>query len=142
MSPIKFTFYLTNADNRVIFPFGKHKMLYPEMLDVYGEFKIIIYGKTIYDQPLSVLELLQQTEKWKHSKKPKDMLYISIETNDNPNITFHLTDGQFRISSPWQLFESHDLFTKDEIATALDELKESVKEQMQVEAERQRGFAN
>ena len=132
---INFEFVLTNPDNVVLKKsINEYGNKYPEILDVCGEFRILVEGNIFFNEPqFPVVELVVFFEKWiKSKRKAKGMQFNSIETEDNPLIQFKSEKDKFCIFSPWQLFECHELFTKNEIMEAFHELKKSVDEQIQL----------
>ena len=52
--------------------------------------------------------------------------YNSVETEENPLISFICKNEKYNIHSPWQLFESHELFTKQQLVFALQNLEKSI----------------
>lgn len=100
---------------------------YPELIYPDGLFRIILNGKMFFEQPFAILELIRARDIWDRSKA---MQYNSIETEDNPLISiFPAADG-WKLQSPWQLFESSDIFSTADIEQAIAKLSDSVKEQL------------
>jgi hypothetical protein len=126
-------FSLTNPDNVILKKsIREYGIKYPDILDVCGEFIIKIDEQIFFNEPqFPVVEFIVFLDKWTSSRsKTKDMLFYSIETEDNPLIQFRLEKDMFHIFSPWQLFSSHELFTKQELLEAINELMESLDEQL------------
>ena len=101
---------------------------YPEILKNEGEFQIKVNGALYFDEPnFSVDEFLLYAERWLTDKdKAQDMRYFSVDTDDNPLISFSVNNDRWYIESPWQMFECNDSFTRDELERAVSELKRSV----------------
>lgn len=116
---IKFIFAFTSEPPAII------PEQYPEILKYEGNFSIEIDNKVFfYDTNFSIFEFLLYTEKWKFDD---DMQYISLETDENPLISFLQKDGLFYIKSPWSLFEYEKGFTKNELLDSLDIMKKDLR---------------
>lgn len=101
---------------------------YPNILDVVGDLTIEINKEIFFKQPyFPVLEFIRTLEKW---DKESDMFYNCIETEDNPLISFIYSNRGWVVKSPWQLFESKELFSKEELLAAVNDLMLSVKRQL------------
>ncbi|MDF2653686.1 MAG: hypothetical protein K0R19_160 [Bacillota bacterium] len=74
---------------------------------------------------IKILEFIRTLEKWDQANS---MLYNSIETEDNPLISFIASEKGWIIKSPWQLFECNEIIPKGEILESIKILAESVKE--------------
>ena len=112
---IKFNILDSNESQRIFFK-------YPEMLEYEVDYSIIIDGKTFFYEPnFPVLEFIYQVKEWKNSQ-PDSFEYNSLETDDNPLITFKYNNGLFSISSPWQKFQCDNKYTKDELVAALSKI--------------------
>ena len=109
-----------------------HNEKYSYIYEYEGILTIVIDGKIFFEAPIAILEFFRDTKKWAISKELTDMCYECIETEENPLIQFKLTDGRFRLISPWQSFDSPQLFSKEEIVGALLELAETVNKQINV----------
>lgn len=101
---------------------------YPEILKNEGEFQIKVNGTLYFDEPnFSVDEFLLNAERWLTDKdKAQDMRYFSVDTDDNPLISFSMKNDCWYVDSPWRLFECNVSFTRDELEKAVSELKKSV----------------
>ncbi len=100
---------------------------YPKLTEYEVDFSIIINGQLFFDEPnFPVLEFLHFVNIWK-DKGNHSFEYISIETEENPLISFICKNDMFLISSPWQLFECKTEFTKEQLICALDNLENEVK---------------
>lgn len=101
---------------------------YPDILDVVGDLTIEINKELFFKQPyFPVLEFIRTLEKW---DKESNMFYNCIETEDNPLISFIYCKRGWLIKSPWQLFESKELISKEELLAAINDLMLSVKGQL------------
>jgi len=102
----------------------KHSYIY----EYEGCLTILIDGKVFFkEQGIAVLEFLRDACKWINNKnKREDMLYNCIETEDNPLISFILKKDKWYIQSPWQKFKSDGVFAREELESAIFELKHSV----------------
>lgn len=109
----------------------KCKNRYPDLLQICGDFQIIVDKKTFFSQPqFPILEFCKATHKWERSCLHKNMYYSSVETDDNPLVCFIYTGQMWRIQSPWELFNSENLFSKEEISKSLNELYKNVNMQL------------
>ena len=99
---------------------------YPKLTEFEADFKIIVNGRVFFHEPnFPLLEFLHFVNEWV-SQGANSLEYSSIETEDNPLISFISEDDMWMIRSPWQLFECEIKFTKKEIINALDVLKKSI----------------
>lgn len=90
-----------------------------ELLDDCASFSICINDKEFFHEPdFPVLEFLKEVALW--ADKESSMYYNSIETDDNPLISFIKNEDGYSISSPWQKFECIDCFSKEELLSALN----------------------
>lgn len=97
---------------------------YPELIEYEVNFKIIINGKLFFEEPnFPLLEFLFFVKEWKN-QNGGSFEYVSIETEDNPLISFKCERDMWTIYSPWQLFECKTKFTKEQLVNALDTLEE------------------
>ena len=121
---LKFLFNLTNPDGVIIKnSLNEYSDTYPEIITLCGEFTIIIdRNKFFYEPQFPILEFLFNVTKWIKEPQKKNMLYSSVETDDNPVISFVAVGDKWRISSEWQLFESEYLFTIEEIHSEINSL--------------------
>lgn len=100
---------------------------YPELIRYEVDFKILINKKLFFEeQSFPLLEFLYFANQWKKLGNGS-FEYVSIETDDNPLISFICQDEAcelFFIYSPWQLFECKTIFSKSELYNALEALNE------------------
>lgn len=90
-----------------------------ELLDDCASFSIFISDKEFFREPdFPVLEFLREVALWADSEG--NMLYNSVETNENPLIAFVKNENGYVISSPWQKFECNTCFCKEELLTAIN----------------------
>ena len=101
---------------------------YPELIYPDGLFRIILNDEVFFEQPFAILEFIRAAETWDESKA---MHYNSIETEDNPLISIVPARDGWQIKSPWQLFESPEIFSAAEISQSLSDLFDSVKAQLE-----------
>lgn len=106
----------------------KRSIKYPEILKNEGAFQIKINGALYFDDPnFSVEEFLLYVDKWLlNEDKTQNMCYLSVDTDENPLISFETEKDQWHISSPWELFKSKDSFTREELEKAITNLKKAV----------------
>lgn len=103
---------------------------YPEVLSIVGDFKITINGKTFFEQPyFPVIEFLSIASSWVNNDLDVPMLYHSVETEDNPLILFSKTTNGWNITSPWQEYSCDLYFSKEELTTAIINLKKNLIQQ-------------
>lgn len=130
---ITFFFLLTNPDSFILKrSLNEYGTNYPEILDVCGEFKILIDEEVYLSEPqFPIVEFIVFLDTWIQSKnKTQNMLYNSIETEDNPLICLTKKNQKWLIRSPWQKYECNITFSRDELETAVFNLKQSVDEQL------------
>ena len=72
-----------------------------------------------------MLEFLRSVNDWKNQDVGL-FEYVSIETEDNPLISFISENDMWVICSPWQLFECKTKFTKEQLVSALDVLEKTI----------------
>lgn len=66
------------------------------------------------------MEFLKDALAWCDcSDESEDMIYSSVETEDNPLIAFIKKGDEWMIRSPWQAYECRNTFTKDEMTSAV-----------------------
>ena len=101
---------------------------YPEILKNEGSFQIKVNNVLYFDEPnFSVEEFLLYADKWLLTEdKMQNMCYFSVDTDENPLISFEIEKGQWYISSPWELFRCKDSFTREELEKAIINLKKAV----------------
>lgn len=100
---------------------------YPELLSIVGDFKITIDRNTFFEQPyFPVIEFVRIASSWMNNDLDVPMLYHSVETEDNPLISFTKTTNGWNITSPWQEYSCDLYFSKEELTTAIINLKQSL----------------
>ena len=102
---------------------------YPALLQHNGTFSIVIHDEVFFSEPsFPIFEFLLQANEWlleKNVSKPFE--YVSLETDDNPLISFTIgKNNMYHISSPWQIFESNKSFTYKDICQAIELLNHMV----------------
>ena len=99
----------------------KYPTDYPYVLDYEGEFIIEVDGKIFFLEPdFSIFEFLMYIKKWINDvDSNNDMLYNSIDTEDNPLISFIYSNDRWNIHSKWQLFNCYTSFSKEELVSAI-----------------------
>ncbi|MCR5067639.1 MAG: hypothetical protein K6A14_06225 [Erysipelotrichaceae bacterium] len=119
MSTIEFfsnTFYRMSPDDL-------KSLRYPALISecFNCDFAIRVDGRTFFecsDNDFPLMEFLKQAYAWKENR---DFTYQSIETEDNPLISFvREADGLYSIHSPWQKFECLEHFKFEQLKAALD----------------------
>lgn len=99
---------------------------YPELLKFEVDFNIIINDNIFFSEPnFPIFEFIYFVNKWE-IQKHIPFEYISIETNDNPLISFIYKENGWVIKSPWQLFKCDIVFSNIEIINALNELQNQI----------------
>ncbi|MBQ6570186.1 MAG: hypothetical protein IJL87_08000 [Clostridia bacterium] len=97
------------------------KLDYPELIsEKYNcDFLIKINGKPFFDcSNFAIMEFLKSVIIWADRKD--DLLFSSIETDDNPLISFiKEDDGLYSICSPWQLFECREQFSFEQLLSVV-----------------------
>lgn len=100
---------------------------YPEILLIVGEFKIIINKETFFAEPyFPILEFMKVALRWVNIDETTPMIYNTVETEENPLISFTKTIDGWNIFSPWQEFNCNLCFSKDELAIAIIQLKQNL----------------
>ncbi|NLN81649.1 MAG: hypothetical protein GX136_03795 [Clostridiales bacterium] len=99
-----------------------------DYLEYEGEFTVTINSKTFFQEPyFTVLEFLRDALDWVGCEnKTKPMLYNSIETEENPLISFIERSGKWYVQSPWQKYECDITFTRGELEKAVLDLKHTI----------------
>lgn len=109
-------------------------------LEYEGEIKIIIGSSVFYqDSNFLILEFLRDALAWIEENSKKDMVYNSIETEENPLISFQSYGDLWGIYSPWQKYSSKDRFYRRELVHAISQLKEDVEKQIKLYQEQKQG---
>lgn len=92
---------------------------YPALLGYETNLTILIDNEIFFDEPdFPVLEFLKYAIEWKENAS-FPFRYNSIETEENPLISFSYENDMLRISSPWQKFHCKTLFRVEEIIDAI-----------------------
>lgn len=100
-------------------------LTYPEMLKIECEFSIAIDNEIFFEEPLfPILEFLHYYANWKDENQSlsKNFNYSSMETEDNPLISFVKCEKGWLLFSPWSRFECKRCFDLKEVIGACDEL--------------------
>ncbi len=91
-----------------------------ELLDIERDFSVKISGKLFYKQPFfPILEFLNYYVKW---NKCSDFIYNTIESMENPMISFKKQHSFWRIDSVWKKFDCKTKFVLSDFTNAVDEL--------------------
>ena len=108
----------------------QNKYTYPSILEITGEFQILINGNVFFSEPyFPILEFLKDALVWIDcSDKSKEMSYSSMETENNPLIIFIKKDERWIVRSPWQKYECTVTFTRNDITNALLHLVKTLRE--------------
>ena len=108
--------YVNNSEITVLELIDKKSY---ELLDDCALFSICINDKEFFHEPdFPILEFLREVALW--ADKEGSMYYNSIETDDNPLISFIKNENGYTIFSLWQKFECNDCFSKEELLSALN----------------------
>jgi len=103
---------------------------YSELLKLECWFCIKINGEVFYEEPLfPILEFIYFYEKWDEDKT-QNFVYNTIESEDNPMISFIKNDEKWSIDSVWRRFECKEVFYFGQLIGAVDKM---LKEICQVE---------
>ena len=95
---------------------------YPALLEYEAKFRIVIDGQVFFEEPdFPIYEFLHFANDWKEQDN-RNFEYVSMETEDNPLISFICEGDLWTIHSPWQLFECTRQFAKEEIVRALEQM--------------------
>lgn len=99
---------------------------YPKLTKYEADFRIIVNGKVFFHEPnFPLLEFLHSVNDWRN-QGVGSLEYVSIETEDNPLISFISEKDMWVVYSPWQLFECETKFTKEQLLSALDALEKTI----------------
>lgn len=95
---------------------------YPDILKIEGPFSIEVNKKLWFFEPdFPICEFMIYLEEWLNNpNKRTSMYYNSIETEDNPLISFISNGEEWFIHSHWQLFDCN-------IACSRSQLEEAIK---------------
>lgn len=110
----------------------KHRL---EVLrDVGGELTIRVDSKPFFHEPyVALLEFGIALEEWLRNCRNKKMEDFAYETmlHDQPILEFRReTNGNWIIRSIWQLFESEETLSTDELLTAVDAFLKALKAEL------------
>lgn len=104
-----------------IFP-DKMIEYYPEVLWYSGILTILIDDKVFFsDEYFNIFEFLISYRKWNPSER-EDMYYHCLDTMQNPLLSFIFVDNGWKVTSPWQKFESKDVYSYEEIAQSIEKM--------------------
>ncbi len=99
---------------------------YPRLIEYEAEFEIIVNGEIFFYEPnFPIFEFLHAVNEWK-KQGVGSFEYVSIETEDNPLISFICEEDMWIICSPWQLFECKTKFTREQLVIALNVLEKTI----------------
>ena len=107
------------------------KLSYHDLLKEECDICILINQKVFFEQPLfPVLEFLFSYLSWKQKSNSRcqlfiksfDFFYNSLETEDNPLISFTKRNGGWKIDSPWKKFDCKEVFQLQDFTDACDKL--------------------
>ena len=106
----------------------KSEYTYPDITEITGDFQILINENVFFSEPhFPILEFLKAAASWIGcSDESEEMLYSSIETDENPLIAFTKKDRKWTIRSPWQKYECSDTFDKNDVICAVSCLKKDL----------------
>ena len=111
-------FFNFKTKNPIPYPFP---IKYPDILKYEGSFSIKVNERIYFYEPnFPIFEFLIFIDQWKQSHG--DMNYTSIETDESPLISFIYKNGLFFLKSPWELYELHEGFSKQELISQLNSL--------------------
>lgn len=92
---------------------------YPELIQVEALFRIVIDEMVFFEEPnFPIYEFLYAARKW-IKQGNETFEYVSVETEENPLISFLYEGEGWIIKSPWQLFECKLKFTREELVNAI-----------------------
>lgn len=96
------------------------KMTNIDLLKEECYFSIIIDGKVFFEEPyFPIFEFLYAYINW---DKTSNFQYITLETDDNPLISFVNTNDIWNIDSPWKRFCCEKTFTINELVNAVESI--------------------
>ena len=105
----------------------KHPEKYPDLTQYEVEFMIIVEGRIFFEEPnFPLLEFLKSINVWKNSNEEKTFNYVSIETDDNPLISFMYEKDKWIIQSPWQQFKCDTEFTRQQLIEAIERFEKTL----------------
>ena len=93
-------------------------MNYSDLLKVECYFAIAIDDRIFFEEPLfPIYEFIYAYINW---NKQTDFHYITLESEDNPLISFSKVDNAWYIDSPWKKFNCAEAFSLDELTYAIE----------------------
>ncbi len=125
---LRFSFQVTDNPNNI----GLNQRVdFADLVSVGGVLVIEIDKEVFFRAGIAILEFVLVIDKWIENGCKNPMLYNSVETEDNPLISFIPNGDKWNISSPWQSFSSKVLFTKEELLYVIYDLKLQVEHELQ-----------
>jgi len=104
------------------------KMHIADALDDDRFFKIFIDGQLLYDQShFSMWEFAQYSLKWIKSPN-ENFIYNSIESDENPMLSFVRSEAGWKVYSVWQEFECNNVFSSEEVVDFIKSIISQVAE--------------
>lgn len=98
------------------------KLKYKDLLKIECYFCIKVNGRVFFEEPLfPLLEFLYFYKKWSLNRD-QDFIYNTIESEDNPLITFKKYKNGWKIDSTWKRFQCNMVFTIEDLIHAVDNL--------------------
>jgi hypothetical protein len=107
------------------------KMNIHEILLDERDFRVIVNGHVFFDQALfPILELVQYCQLWlkTHCLKNNsvDFIYNTVESSENPLLTFQMVKNGWKLESVWQKFECDEVFSYTEVKNFVYEIVSKV----------------
>ena len=97
---------------------------YSKLLDEGNNFCVKINGKVFFEQPLfPVMEFLYFYLKW---DKKQDFIYNTIESEENPMISFKRGISGWRIDSVWKQFDCKERFRVEDFIMAVEKMIDNI----------------
>ncbi|NLB81902.1 MAG: hypothetical protein GX800_09930 [Clostridiaceae bacterium] len=97
---------------------------YSKLLDEGNNFCVKINGKVFFEQPLfPVMEFLYFYLKW---DKKHDFIYNTIESEENPMISFKRGISGWRIDSVWKQFDCKERFRVEDFIMAVEKMIDNI----------------
>lgn len=79
------------------------------------DFRILVDGKLFFHEPLfPVLELVQSCQMWAKNTST-NFIYNTIESEENPILSFQKLKEGWNLKSVWQKFECERVYTDSEV---------------------------
>lgn len=114
--------FLVENLNKKIFELEYPQVLFPEC-----KFSIYVDSICWFCEPnFPIYEFFKFLKEWENNNLQTDMHYISMETNENPLISFEKIQCKWKISSQWQNFQCDRLITGDELKLSFQDLKKQL----------------